>query len=386
MLMDVEQVEFVRGPQSALFGRNSLGGLINVTSARPSLTAWTGSLTVPLGSRAARDVRGSISGPLVSGRLGLGLSMAYERRDGFTRNDVTGADLDRRSAFSGKGQLHWAPSGSWEARLIVTGERARDGDYALNDLGALRETPFHAARDFEGHTDRDILATTILTRREGRRVSFSTTTGLVRWKTVDATDLDYSPAPLVRRDNTERDLQFTQEVRMASAPGAPVALSDAVSLRWQGGVFLFTQDYRQNAVNDFAPFLLSQFLGFPVSQTSPIDARGLGRRALRRATATVKRSVDLAVGAPRPRAEGGGVRAFFAPIAPQTHVTAERASPTSPRSRSPNACGPSGWSTRSSGAAKAADSSGLPAGSRPTAKSARGTSNGASRARGPAAG
>src|SRR6185295_5145047 len=39
-LMDVEQIEFVRGPQSALFGRNSLGGLINIASSRPSLTNW----------------------------------------------------------------------------------------------------------------------------------------------------------------------------------------------------------------------------------------------------------------------------------------------------------------------------------------------------------
>src|SRR6266516_4490486 len=34
--LDVSQVEFVRGPQSALFGRNTLGGLVNITSARPS--------------------------------------------------------------------------------------------------------------------------------------------------------------------------------------------------------------------------------------------------------------------------------------------------------------------------------------------------------------
>ena len=36
--VDVEQIEFVRGPQSALFGRNALGGVINITQPRPSLT------------------------------------------------------------------------------------------------------------------------------------------------------------------------------------------------------------------------------------------------------------------------------------------------------------------------------------------------------------
>src|SRR5215470_8604256 len=44
-LIDVEQIEFVRGPQSALFGRNALGGVINITSGRPSLTKWSGGLS-----------------------------------------------------------------------------------------------------------------------------------------------------------------------------------------------------------------------------------------------------------------------------------------------------------------------------------------------------
>src|SRR5512141_3007140 len=49
-LLDIEQIEFVRGPQSALFGRNTLAGVVNVASARPSLSGWTGSLQAPVGS------------------------------------------------------------------------------------------------------------------------------------------------------------------------------------------------------------------------------------------------------------------------------------------------------------------------------------------------
>ena len=43
--------------------------------------------------------------------------------------------------------------------------------------------------------------------------------------------------------------------------------SDTVALKWQAGVFLFTQNYDQDAVNTFAPFVLSPFLPFPVNQT-----------------------------------------------------------------------------------------------------------------------
>jgi hypothetical protein len=76
------------------------------------------------------------------------------QRNGFTVNDLTGHDLDSREATFTKAQLLWTPSTAWEARLIVNGEWARDGDYALYVLGSLRANPFHAARDFEGKTVR----------------------------------------------------------------------------------------------------------------------------------------------------------------------------------------------------------------------------------------
>ena len=253
-LLDIAQIEFVRGPQSALFGRNALGGLINVTSGRPSLSKWSGSASVPLGNYSAFDLRAAASGPL-SKTVAAGVALERSERDGFTQNDLTGHDLDFRSSFSGKAQLLWVPASQWEARVIVTGERARDGDYALGDLAGLRQKPFHVGRDFEGHTNRDVVATTIHTRRQGQRWTLATTTGFVNWKTQDLTDLDYLPLPYVTRNNDEKDRQFTQEIRLAS--GIPVKVSDRAALRWQSGVFFFTQNYDQDAVNTFAPLLVS---------------------------------------------------------------------------------------------------------------------------------
>ena len=99
----------------------------------------------------------------------MGFSLGHSEREGFTTNAVTGNDLDFRSGTTFKAQALFTPRADWEARVIVSGERARDGDYALNDLGALRNSPFQAARDFEGHTDRDVVSTTVLVRHEGPR-------------------------------------------------------------------------------------------------------------------------------------------------------------------------------------------------------------------------
>src|SRR5262249_55897563 len=227
--LDIEQVEFVRGPQSALFGRNTLGGLINISTERPSLTVWKGGVTAFLANRSEWDGRASVSGP-ISDKIGVRMTAGHEARDGFTVNDVTGHDLDYRRTSFGKAQLWWTPTSKWEMRLIVTGQRDQDGDYALNDLAALRQNPFHSSRDFEGIVQRDVLSSTAQIRWEGSRYTFGSTTGVVNWKTRDVTDLDYTARPLITRDNKERDVQFTQEARFASAPGAPARLGEGVRL------------------------------------------------------------------------------------------------------------------------------------------------------------
>ena len=325
--LDVGQVEFVRGPQSALFGRNALGGVINIISARPSLQKWSGSVIAPYGNFNGGDVRGATSGPLIADTLAAGLAFGYAGREGFTRNDVTGHDLDSRSAFFGKGQLLWKPSMRWEARAMFSGERARDGDYALNDLGSLRSRPFHAARDVEGFTHRDIIAPTIQVAYAGPSIDFATTTGFLKWKTDDLTDLDYTPLPLVTRTNAEEDFQFTEEARISSAKAAPVVLSDRVTMKWQAGVFVFTQNYTQDAINTYSPFVLSPFVSAPVSQHSPksaLDDHGLGIYG--QGTFTVARRLDLLVGARGDfESKKADLNTFFIPtLAPAAAVKTDR--------------------------------------------------------------
>jgi len=325
-LIDVGQVEFVRGPQSALFGRNSIGGLINVTSARPSLSGWTGSLSVPLANFSSREVRGNVAGPVIDGKVGISAAIQYGQRDGYTVNDLTGNDVDSREGFSAKGQVLWTPNRNWETRVIVNGEHNRDGDYALSDLAGLRANPYHVMHDFEGHTDRDIFGTTILNRYESMRVSVSSTTGFVNWKTEDATDLDYTPLPLIVRNNSEESFQFTQEVRIASAPNASIPLSGRAALKWQAGVFLFTQNYEQNAVNTLAPFTFSPFITFPLALTLPdaeLDDFGIG--VYGQGTATIGGRFDLTAGVRVDNErKDASLSTFFTPqIAPRRDLTTD---------------------------------------------------------------
>jgi iron complex outermembrane receptor protein len=322
-LLDVGQIEFVRGPQSPLFGRNTLGGIVNVVSARPSMSAWTGSAFVPLGNLGYKEIRGNVSGP-VGGRAAIGVAAGTQRRDGYTENAITGNDLDWRDGTFAKAQVLFLPTANWEGRFIYAHERNRDGDYALGDLDAIRATPFRVARDFEGFTNRDINSATINLRGTGQNFAIESNTGLVKWNTEDATDLDYTPLPLATRTNDEADRQITQEVRIASPENAPMQLGDALTLRWQAGIEYFNQAYEQDAVNTLGAFVLSPQIPFPVAMHSPeaqIDNTGIGVFA--RGTVTLQQNLDLTAGLRFDHESSDAVlRTFFEPALPGANLVA----------------------------------------------------------------
>ncbi len=324
-LLDVDQIEFVRGPQSPLFGRNTLGGIVNVTSTLPSMTKWTGSVVAPFGDFGAKEARGNISGPL-GDKAAVSFAVGRQQREGYTVNQITGNDLDFRDGTSAKAQLMVTPNANWQARVIYAHERNRDGDYALGDLNAIRATPFVVSRNFEGFTNRDINATTVNLRGNGERVSIESTTGFVKWNTEDETDLDYTPLALATRSNKEAAFQFTQEIRVASPENAPLQISDSVTLKWQGGVEYFNQNYDQLAVNSLGAFVLSPRIPFPVAQTSPeaaIDSSGVG--VFGHGTLSFNDKADLTVGLRFDREQSdASLNSFFSPaIAPANRVAAE---------------------------------------------------------------
>lgn len=288
--LDIDQIEFVRGAQGTLYGRNTVGGVIHILSRRPNLSSWEYSMEGEYGSYDRVRGRFMFSGPLEKDKLGLSVAAGYASRDGYVVNDVTGNDINSREAFFSKLQVEWAPTDRLSARVILFAEQDRDGDYALTDLAALRANPYHVQQDYEGYLDRDIFAPTLILEYTGEKVDFVSLSGLVKWNTDGSTDLDYTPYPMMLRDQRIRDLQITQEFQWSSAEDAPLVLNDDMKLAWQAGGLFFIQRYRETSVNHV-------FQYFPVEMTSPLarlDDTGLG--AFAQATLTAWDLWDCSLG------------------------------------------------------------------------------------------
>lgn len=120
-VLDMERMEVLRGPQGTLYGRNTMGGTLNIVTKRPS-NELSGNLKLTLGKYDQRDLRGNLNVPLLGsdsaiGELNMKISAATLNRDGLLKNTYENAlqsEFATRDRNVGRLQLLWLPSDRME--------------------------------------------------------------------------------------------------------------------------------------------------------------------------------------------------------------------------------------------------------------------------------
>lgn len=108
--IDVASVEVLRGPQGTLYGRNAVGGAINVTSRVPGET-WSGELQLRGGTYDEFGVSAFTSGPLIADKLAISIAGSYYRHDGYRKNVTPGSpDLESADDIDFRGQVRLTPT------------------------------------------------------------------------------------------------------------------------------------------------------------------------------------------------------------------------------------------------------------------------------------
>ncbi len=136
-LMDVEQVEVLRGPQGTLFGRNTSAGAISIRTRRPNLSENESFANITAGNYDSLNVQFGTSGPIIEDELGYRLSLARREQSGFLEAAATGAESLSRDRYSVRGQLLWNISAAADLRLIAD---YADADEQCCDAVIVQET------------------------------------------------------------------------------------------------------------------------------------------------------------------------------------------------------------------------------------------------------
>jgi iron complex outermembrane receptor protein len=260
-LIDVDQLEVLRGPQGTLFGRNSSAGVLNITTRKPSFTLG-GTLEGSFGGYDYRQLRGTLTGPIVDGLLAGRITAFRTDRDGVLENRTTHLPGNSIGRSGVRVQLLATPTPKLSARLIA--EYSDEDDTCcvsilnqvlsptlaattartLNAFAALGYHPV-ASRDATlnnapQHMRTDQRALSAEVNWDLGWADLTSVSAWRYWHFDPIQDSDATPLDIIQVNAAKtRDNQLSQELRLASKPGR---------FNWQAGVYVFQQKLKDHYV------------------------------------------------------------------------------------------------------------------------------------------
>jgi iron complex outermembrane receptor protein len=152
-LFDIQQIEVLKGPQGALYGRNAIGGAIIITTKQPT-DVLEGSATVGIDNGFGWYVRGGLSGPVAEG-VKFRVSGLFKDTDGYIRNPYLGEDADPYRDYALRGNLLFDLGADWQLDLRASADRTRTQGFWYNIVADVNDVSLPVRVNNAGIDNRD---------------------------------------------------------------------------------------------------------------------------------------------------------------------------------------------------------------------------------------
>ncbi len=274
LIDSVERIEVLRGPQGTLFGRNTIGGAISITSKKPTEEV-EGQFGLTTGSYNRLDATARISGPLGENLFGS-LTLARFGRDGYIKRPYL-ADTGDDDGWAGRSVLRWTPQSDVEFNLSFDFTRRNDQEcceelIAINPGGFmplfhnLFVAPFTGEpfatpalvphKKWVSNATKDVPSKITIYGiglnaewQMSKHLTLKSITAFRKLESDIGADADYSPIRLVETVDTYDADQFSQEFQLLGT-----ALDER--LDWVTGLYYFEENGTNVDDIDFAAFHL----------------------------------------------------------------------------------------------------------------------------------
>lgn len=230
-LFDIAQIEVLKGPQGALYGRNSIGGAIVITSKQPT-NDFAGWLRIGAGNGGLMKAQGSFSGPIVEDKLLFSVAGSVISDSGLLNNVYLNNKADPYRDRSLHGQLKWLPTENLTIDLRAGYTRTTGGalNFVINsnplfatlpDGADNTSVPITAA--FLGKQERDL-------RDVSLKINLDTDVGTLTSISAYTYDRNRSAGPAAPYDSTAaggaqdgftKNDNYSQELRFTSPSDEP---------------------------------------------------------------------------------------------------------------------------------------------------------------------
>jgi iron complex outermembrane receptor protein len=286
-LTDIDHVEVLRGPQGTLFGKNNTGGVVNITTLKPSFTP-SAKLEAVGGNYGTYELHGSATGPL-SDTVAYRLTVYDKQRDGLLTNIYDGSKFNGFNRQGIRGQFLFEPDANLTFRVIAehyrTSELTGGSVLWLSNLSYSNGIPINktlgsktAALGFIPVFDpwaRNIdlnSARPVKTQQDAASVQASWKLGsftldsitAFRHYTFDArNDGDNTPLDIVNFNGTTSDnKQYSEELRFSSPVGG--------RLDYVGGLYFYHDKLWSNS-DQLNGAQYAAFNGITVTDPGAVD-------------------------------------------------------------------------------------------------------------------
>jgi iron complex outermembrane recepter protein len=141
-LADIKEIEVLKGPQGALYGRDAIGGAIIIRTADPS-DHFEATTRVGIGNGLSEKAQIAVSGPIDdAGTLKYRASLNFYNTDGYLENTFLDRKADPDRDYSGRLRLLWTPNDQWSADLRFFRDRVDTTAYYYVIPRADEANPF----------------------------------------------------------------------------------------------------------------------------------------------------------------------------------------------------------------------------------------------------
>lgn len=239
---DIQRIEVLRGPQGTLFGRNVVGGVVNIITQAPPKEQQS-SMEIGYGRFDALTLRGMVGGPLIGDSIQGQIAFSVKNSNGFVANATTGNRLQRDDVKSFRAKLRYDDNGPFDATLGVNYMRDNSQGIARKlEGGPIPGIPLSSDRDIanqnlDGGYDRETWGLTLNANYDFGSAVLSSITAYRKGKHLSSVDLDATPIRIAEFDEQRNEIsQFSQELRLSG---------ESESLKWVAGVYYLNLDIQR---------------------------------------------------------------------------------------------------------------------------------------------
>ncbi len=247
---DIERIEILRGPQGTLYGRNAMGGVVNIITKKPT-NQTNGFAETSFGNLGLQRYSTGIKTPIIKDKLYFGLNGLYQTQDGFLKNNISGTsatdtNLNGKSVGGEKNLygnmfLKWLVNNRFDLTLNLKGQQDKSNNSGFmvsqfSDTYAFANPDVINLSRIQSH-ERNILNTSLVAKYNADKFTFTSISAL-QTISFGFKDLDFPGIYHSYYDGKIGELLppqkvWSQELRINSH-------SDS-KFQYTAGVYAFTQ-------------------------------------------------------------------------------------------------------------------------------------------------